>query len=186
MHATNPQDSILLVLVSYRTARAAKRQFRRFSPVWNGSNANWDDPLQWSGCPNGCDPNDAEGMTFNATINSGTVALDRDIAIQRLFFNGNIHGGKITGGSQLTLNEGFTWNGGEIALGAGGVNQPPSWLDLQCSRARSDPTRNLLRARSMTPVVLRWLRLPLFLGPMESSTIWPESKLDDAERIVAG
>ena len=96
-----------------------------FSAIWNGGNANWDDPVQWTGCPNGCYPNNTGNMTFNATINSGTVALNRDITIQRLFFNGNIHGGKITGSSQLTLNEGFTWNGGEIALGAGGtINLP--------------------------------------------------------------
>ena len=107
---------LVIALLAPRNASSAD-----FSPVWNGGNANWDDPVQWSGCPNGCYPNNTGNMTFNATINSGTVALDRDIAIQRLFFNGNIHGGKITGGSQLTLNEGFTWNGGEIALGAGGV-----------------------------------------------------------------
>ena len=96
-----------------------------FSAIWNGANANWDDPLQWSGCPNGCYPDNTASMTFDATINSGTVALDRDITIQRLFFNGNINGGEITGSSQLTLNEGFTWNGGEIALGAGGaINLP--------------------------------------------------------------
>ena len=100
------------------------------SPVWNGGNANWDDPVQWTGCPFGCYPNNTASMTFNATINGGTVNLNRDITIQRLFFN-NIHAGKITGSSQLTLNEGFTWNGGEIAL-ARRNNQPPSRLDLQC------------------------------------------------------
>ena len=132
---------LVIALLAPRNASSAD-----FSPVWNGGNANWDDPVQWSGCPNGCYPNNTGNMTFNATINSGTVALDRDIAIQRLFFNGNIHGGKITGGSQLTLNEGFTWNGGEIALGAGGAINLAAGSTSSVSSSLG-PTRNLLRAR---------------------------------------
>jgi hypothetical protein len=86
-----------------------------FSAIWDDSNGNWGDPLHWSSNPNY--PNNGGGFTYDATINSGTVNLDRDIMIQRLFFNG----GKITGASQLTLNEGLPWNSGTIALGTVGA-----------------------------------------------------------------
>lgn len=79
-----------------------------FSAIWDGGNGNWDDPLHWSTNPNY--PNNAGGMTYDATINNGNVRLDRNITIQRLFFNN----GTLSGPFELTLNEGITWTSSRI------------------------------------------------------------------------
>jgi hypothetical protein len=79
-----------------------------FSAIWDGGNGNWSDFIHWSSNPNY--PNNGGGFTYDATINSGTVTLDRDITLQRLFL-GN---GTLTGAFQLSLNEGVTWTGGTI------------------------------------------------------------------------
>jgi hypothetical protein len=78
-----------------------------FSAIWDGGNGNWDDPLHWNTNPNY--PNNG-GFTYDATINSGNVTLNRDIVIQRLFLNG----GNLLGAFELTLNEGVNWTGGTI------------------------------------------------------------------------
>ncbi len=69
-----------------------------FSAVWNGGNGNWSDALHWNTNPNY--PNNGGGITYDATINGGTVTLDRDITIQRFFFNGNVNGGILNGASR--------------------------------------------------------------------------------------
>jgi hypothetical protein len=88
-----------------------------FSAVWGGGNGNWSDPLLWNTNPNY--PNNTGGVTYDAVISGGSVTLDRDITIQRLFYNAGI--GTLRGASQLTLNEGMTWDGGQIALSPGGA-----------------------------------------------------------------
>ena len=79
-----------------------------FSAIWDGGNGNWGDALHWNTNPNY--PDNAGGVTYDATINSGNVTLDRNITIQRLFFSNGIVGG----GFELTLNDGLTWSGGRI------------------------------------------------------------------------
>jgi fibronectin-binding autotransporter adhesin len=90
-----------------------------FSSVWSGGNGNWSNGTLWSTNPNY--PNNTGAVTYDATINGGTVTLDRNITIQRFFFNGNVNSGILNGAFQLTLNEGLTWTGGEIALSPGGA-----------------------------------------------------------------
>ena len=95
--------SIVLALAPLSRSSAAD-----FSAIWDGGNGNWGDALHWNTNP--YYPNNTGGITYNATINSGTVTLDRDITIQRFFFNGGI----LTGAAELTLSEGLTWAGGTL------------------------------------------------------------------------
>jgi len=86
-----------------------------FSAIWDGGTGNWDDPLHWNTNPNY--PNNSGGVTYDATINSGTVTLDRNIAIQRLFLNGATTSSAVLSGPfELTLNDGLSWSGGRIGL----------------------------------------------------------------------
>jgi hypothetical protein len=82
-----------------------------FSAIWDGGNGNWDDPLHWSTNPNY--PDNTGGFTYDATINHGTVSLNRDITIQRLFFDGRDT--ILTGAHELTLNQGMTLTGGSLS-----------------------------------------------------------------------
>ncbi len=77
------------------------------SAKWLGGSGNWSDPLQWDSNPNY--PNN-NSTTYDATINDGTVTLNQDITIQRLFMNG----GTLDGSSTLTLNDGLTMTGGTL------------------------------------------------------------------------
>jgi hypothetical protein len=87
------------------------------SAVWDNFNGNWGDPFHWNTNPNY--PNNTGGVTYDATINGGVITLDRNITIQRLFFNSSVNGihgiyGSISGPFELTLNEGLIWTGGVI------------------------------------------------------------------------
>jgi hypothetical protein len=81
-----------------------------FSAIWDGSNGNWGDTVHWSTNPTF--PNNTGAVTYDATINSGAVTLDRNITIQRFFLN---HG-TLSGDFALNLNEGLNWAGGAIKL----------------------------------------------------------------------
>lgn len=85
------------------------------SATWLGGDGNWGDATQWNTNPNY--PNNGNGVTYDATINSGTAALDRDITIQRFFLNG----GALTGSFDLTLKEGLTWTAGTLSS-SGAIN----------------------------------------------------------------
>jgi hypothetical protein len=80
------------------------------SAVWDNGTGSWGDAFHWNTSPNY--PNNSGGLTYDATINNGSVTLDRNITIQRLFFNGGI----LSGAHELTLNEGLIWTGGTIGL----------------------------------------------------------------------
>jgi hypothetical protein len=84
-----------------------------FSAIWDGGNGNWDDPLHWNTNPNY--PNNGGGITYDATIHNGNIALNSDITIERFFLNG----GALNGLGQLNLNEGLTWMGGSISGSSG-------------------------------------------------------------------
>ena len=104
MQRTLRTSLLVLSLAVIALAPSSHSSAADFSAIWDGGNGNWDDPLHWSTNPNY--PNNGGGFTYNATINSGAVTLDRDIMIQRLFLNNfksTIYG---NGSSQLTLNEG--------------------------------------------------------------------------------
>jgi hypothetical protein len=90
-----------------------------FTAIWNGGTGNWSDPLQWNTNPNY--PNNTGGITYDAAISHGFANLDVDVVIQRLSLGGSHSSTRLTGSSQLTLNEGLTWTGGDIALGPGGA-----------------------------------------------------------------
>ena len=84
-----------------------------FSAVWDGATGNWGDSLHWSTNPTY--PNNTGGVTYDATISSGHVTLDRDITLQRFFLNGNFTTfGMLDGAFALNLNEGFDWAAGGI------------------------------------------------------------------------
>lgn len=85
------------------------------SAAWLGGIGNWDDGTQWTTNPNY--PNNGNGITYNATIASGSATLDRDITLRRLFFNG----GALTGSFDLTLNKGLTWTAGSLSS-SGAIN----------------------------------------------------------------
>lgn len=118
-----PRTCLLVVsLVTLELALLSSSSAADFSSTWLNGTGNWSDATQWNTSPNY--PNNGNGVTYDATINSGAVTLDRDITIQRLTFSG----GSLTGSSDLTLNEGLTWTGGElrtsgaINLGAGSTS----------------------------------------------------------------
>ena len=91
------------------------------SATWLGGNGNWGNATLWDTNPNF--PNNGNGgFTYDATINSGTATLDRNIAIQRLFLNG----GGIDGSFNLTLNDGLSWTGGTIAGSPGTAVELPA------------------------------------------------------------
>src|SRR5262245_12140024 len=55
--------------------------------TWNGTTGNWSDATRWSSNPNF--PNNGNGgFTYDAIINSGSVTLDQDIAIEKLTLSG--------------------------------------------------------------------------------------------------
>jgi hypothetical protein len=83
-----------------------------FSAIWDGGSGNWSDPLHWNTDPNY--PNNGGGFTYDATINAGSVTLDRNITIQRLYLNN----GTLSGAFELALNEGITWTAGRIGSSA--------------------------------------------------------------------
>ena len=83
------------------------------SAHWNGSDGNWTNSAKWDIAP--AYPNNGNGVTYDATINTGTVTLDQDITIQRLFLNQLIFPSVLTGDFDLTLNDGLTWSGGVIS-----------------------------------------------------------------------
>lgn len=57
------------------------------------------------------------GITYDATINSGSVTVDQSITIQSLFLNG----GSLSAAFDLNLNEGLVWTGGGVS-GSGAIN----------------------------------------------------------------
>ncbi len=85
-----------------------------FSAIWDGGNGTWDDPLHWSTNPNYPDNNN--GVSYDATINHGTVTLDRNITIQSLFLSG-FSATTLSGAFSLTLNEGATVTNANIESG---------------------------------------------------------------------
>ena len=93
-----------------------------FRADWLGGIGNWSNGLLWSTSP--AYPNNGNGVTYDAIIGGGTVTLNRDIAIQKLYLNG----GFVNGLFDLTLNEGLDWIGGGLSssgtinLGAGSTS----------------------------------------------------------------
>jgi hypothetical protein len=79
-----------------------------FSAIWDGGNGNWDDPLHWNTNPNFL--NNSKAGTYDATISSGNVTIDRNITVQRLFLT-NFET-TLSDAYELTLNEGLSWNYG--------------------------------------------------------------------------
>lgn len=74
------------------------------SATWDGSAGLWSDESKWDTAlfPH----NGNGGLTYDATVNGGTVTLDQDLTIQRLVFAG----GTIDGPFELTANTGATFN----------------------------------------------------------------------------
>jgi fibronectin-binding autotransporter adhesin len=101
------------------------------SAVWLGGNGNWSNPALWSTTPNF--PNNGNGVTYDAAINSGNVALDRNITVQRLVLGG----GSLTGSFDLTLDAGLSWAGGEVSS-SGAINLAAGSIsDVSASSALS-------------------------------------------------
>jgi hypothetical protein len=88
-----------------------------FSAIWDGGNGNWSDSLHWVTSPSY--PNNTGGITYDAHITNGDVILDRNITIQRLFFESPYP--LLDGAAELTLNEGITWTGANVRLAPGGA-----------------------------------------------------------------
>ncbi len=84
--------------------------------TWDGTTNNWSS-AHWSNVPStSFFPNNGNGgFTYDAVINSGTVTLDQEIAIQKLTFGG----GAINGNNDLKISGDFNWFGG--SLGGAGV-----------------------------------------------------------------
>jgi hypothetical protein len=99
----------LVTLASLHSVRAADQ-----TAIWDDSTNDWSNSAHWSTTlfPN----NGNGGFTYDATLNSGTITLDRDITIEKYTQNG----GTLTAVNSftLTLNGNFAWSGG-TANGAG-------------------------------------------------------------------
>ena len=85
--------------------------------TWDGTNNNWSSTAHWSNFPNVVAfPNNGNGgFTYNAAINSGTVNLDQNIALQKLTLNA----ATITGAFDLSLNDASTLSGPSTIAGSG-------------------------------------------------------------------
>ncbi len=80
--------------------------------TWNGATANWTSS-NWFNTPNvPFYPNNGNGgFTYNATVSSGTVTLNQDIAIDNLAFSWGV----IQGNANLELLGSLNWNSGRFA-----------------------------------------------------------------------
>ena len=99
---------LVAILAIVAITSLSKGSAADFSAVWDGGTGNWGDPLHWSTNPNY--PNNTGEITYDATVNNGSVTLDRDITVSRFLLTG----GTLTSGRSLTILEGFTWTGGMI------------------------------------------------------------------------
>ncbi len=108
------RSSLLFLVLVITTPLPQTVSAADFSAIWDGGNGNWDAPSHWSTNPNY--PNNDSGVTYDATINHGTVTLDRNITIQRLFLNGG-SATTLSGAFSLALNEGTTVTGANIGPG---------------------------------------------------------------------
>ena len=86
--------------------------------LWGGGSGHWADASHWSSNPY-YPHNGNGGLTYDATVTTGSVTLDQDITIQRF----TLGGGALGGGSTLTLNDGLTWTAGTLG-GAGTLALP--------------------------------------------------------------
>jgi hypothetical protein len=78
--------------------------------TWNGTTGNWSDFTKWNTNP--LFPNNGNGgFTFDAVQSTGTITVDQAITIQKLTMSGGTNKGA---GFTLTLNDLFTWTGGDI------------------------------------------------------------------------
>src|SRR6185436_17472488 len=101
----------LFVLIT--TVGAAAVSASDVLSTYRGVTGNWGVNANWSNNPAlGGFPNNGNGgvATYDAVINSGTVSLDQNIAIQKLTFTG----GTIASNFNLTANDLFNWTGGII------------------------------------------------------------------------
>jgi hypothetical protein len=87
--------------------------------VWYGASANWDEPLNWSTNP--VFPNNNGIQIYSATIDSGSVTLNRNITIEQLMLGlagvptlqGN-NGAKIGRATTLNVRSNLRLNQGAI------------------------------------------------------------------------
>lgn len=90
--------------------------------TWNGTVGNWSDATRWSTNP--IFPNNGQpsaGDLYNAIINSGTVTLDQNIAIQGLTLGAS---GQLNGSSNITVNTASVFSGFMTGAGTTTFNGP--------------------------------------------------------------
>src|SRR5688572_16912594 len=87
--------------------------------TWGGGTGNWGSAPNWSNSPpvNHFPNNGNGGFTYDAVINSGTVTLNQNIAIQAF----TLGSGTLTGANDLTTAALLTWNSGTMS-GTGVTN----------------------------------------------------------------
>ncbi|MEW6304194.1 MAG: hypothetical protein AB1705_12025 [Verrucomicrobiota bacterium] len=81
--------------------------------TWNGANANWGDPTQWT-------PNGVPGSGDTANIGSGSAAVGSATTVSIL----NLSGGEVSGVGPLNIAGTFNWTGG-VREGPGLTVIPP-------------------------------------------------------------
>jgi len=74
--------------------------------TWNGGNANWSDPNEWS-------PIGIPGPGDMVTLNSGNCILDEDTEIAQLVLTGGTLAG-VASAKTLTVTGTFNWSGGNL------------------------------------------------------------------------
>ena len=81
--------------------------------VYLGGSNTWSSSSAWTGidCVSSYPNNENGGDTFNATVNSGVVTLDHDIAIQQF----NFGGGTVTGSHNITAHDAVRISGGTLS-----------------------------------------------------------------------
>ncbi|RLJ18633.1 hypothetical protein DJ030_11335 [bacterium endosymbiont of Escarpia laminata] len=81
--------------------------------VYLGGSNTWSSSSAWTGidCASFYPNNENGGDTFNATVNSGVVTLDQDIAIQQFNFGGGI----VTGSHNFTAHDSLRISGGTLS-----------------------------------------------------------------------